>query len=167
MSTDAPNPQGPDQQTLDVRCIRPKALFRVAHPSPLRNWPSLKRRLWHLKGASVTCTRTQRLLLHVSGCPGPPGTRPSPFGRSLHPSPSVCTCRAPITPQKLAFAETVALALEGHVSHLHPNAEAAAACPRMPWTPSEPTSSLRTFAASVPRRLHVWRTPNPPETRLH
>ena len=68
MSADALDPDGPDQHPLVVRCIRPKALPRVAHPLPTRNWPSLKRFLWHLQGASATCAARQRLLLHVGGC---------------------------------------------------------------------------------------------------
>ena len=103
MSADALDPQGPDQHPLDVPCIRPKALARVAHPLPTRNKNCLKRCLWHLHGASATCTARQRLLLHVGGCSGPPGTRPAPFGRSLHPSQGACTCGAPLTHQKLAF----------------------------------------------------------------
>ena len=103
MSVDALDPQRPDQDRLDVRFIRPKALARVAHPLPTRNWHSLKRCLWNLQGASATCTPRQRLLLHVSRCSGPPGTRPAPIGRSLHPSQGACTCGAPLTHQKLSF----------------------------------------------------------------
>ena len=65
MSADALDPQGPDQHPLDVRCIRPKALARSAHPLPTRKWPSLKRCFWHLQGASGICAARLRLLLDV------------------------------------------------------------------------------------------------------
>ena len=65
MLANALDPQGSHQHPLVVPCIRPKALLRVAHPLHTRNWPSLKRCLWHLQGASATCAATQKLLLHV------------------------------------------------------------------------------------------------------
>ena len=158
MSADAPDHQGHDQHPWDVRSIRPTALARVEHPLLPNNRPSLKRWLWHLKGASAICARRQRLLLLVGGCSGPPGTRPAPFGRSLHLFQGAWTCGAPLTHQKPPYAETVSKALVGRVSHLPPKAEAAAACRRKLSTPRDPTSTLWTFAASVPRRFHVWRT---------
>ena len=103
MSSNALDPKGPDQHPLDVRCIRPKALARVALPLLTRNWPSLKRCLWHLQGASATCVARQRLLVHVGGCSKTPGTRPAPFGRSMHPSQGALTCGVSFTHQKLAF----------------------------------------------------------------
>ena len=104
MLADALDPQGPNQHPLDVCCICPKVLPRVAHPSPPKNRPSLKRWFWHLKGVAATCTRTQRLLLHVGACSGPRGTRLAPLAPALRPSHGACTCGAPLTPQKPAFA---------------------------------------------------------------
>ena len=58
------------------------------------------------------------------------------------------------------------LALQGRVSRLHPKAETGAACHSMPWAPRDPASTLGSCAASMPPRLHVWRTPYPPESGL-
>ena len=104
MSADVLDPQGLSQRHWDVRCIGATALARVAHPLPSKKKPSLKRRLWHLQGSSATCAADQRLLLHVRGCPGHPGTRPAPLGRALHWCHGACTCGAPLTLQKQAFS---------------------------------------------------------------
>ena len=40
MSVDPLDPQEPNQHYLDVPCIGPKALSRVAHPLPIKNRPS-------------------------------------------------------------------------------------------------------------------------------
>ena len=56
------------------------------------------------------------------------------------------------------------MALPGRVSHLRRKPDTADACRRMHWSPRDSASTLGTCAASMPRRLHEWRTPYPPET---
>ena len=98
---------GPSQHPWDLRCIQPKALARVAHPSSpetgLAQRRPLARHLWHLQGASATCTARERLLLHVHGCCGSPGRRPVPLGLALYPAQGASTCGAPLTHQKPAL----------------------------------------------------------------
>ena len=97
------DPQGVGHHPWDVRCIDATVLARVGNPLPTRNWLSVKRCLWHLQGAAATCAASQRLLLHVGGCAGPPGTRPAPLGSALHRCHGACTCGAPLYPQETAF----------------------------------------------------------------
>ena len=156
-------PQRPGQHPWDVRCIDATTLARVAHPLPTRKGPPILGYPWHFKGASAACARRQRLLLHVIACLGPAGTRPAPLRRALHRCHDACTCGAPLTHQKRPTNFRLPLALQGRVSRLHPKAETAAACHSMPWPSRDPASILGTCAASMPRRLHVWRTPYPLE----
>ena len=101
-------------------------------------------------GAAAACRRMPRTTRDTASTIG---TLAASVPRRLH-------VWRTLTLQNRAFAKRVKLALKKRVTYLGRIPEAAAACARMPRTPRDTASPIGTLAASVPRRLHVCRTPN-------
>ena len=129
----------------------------------------------HLHCTFSTCRARQLTARQGSRCMS--GATLGPQGPGQHPWDLNCIDTTPLARPALALPTrnwpctrpatcTAPLALAGQVSHLHRNPAARAACRGLLWVPMDPTSSLGTCAASMPRRLHVQRLPYPPETDL-
>ena len=159
-------PQGPDQHPWNVRCIHATTLARVALVLLSRNWPSTR---------STTCTvffglakRVSVLQRKSAAGAARRGLPCSPRDSTLHRCHDAGTCGAGLTLQKLTLHKLGHLhgsfGLAGRVNQLPRKPAAGAARRRLPWAPRVQISTLGTCAASMPRRLHVWRWPYPPET---
>ena len=120
----------------------------------------------HLQATLRTCRARQPYALQGSGCaarrgmPWSPRDPPSTLGTCAASKPRrLHVWRWPYPPET-GLAQGRPLA--GHHDDCEDRKEAACAARRgMPWTSRDPASTLKTCAASMPRRLHVWRWPYP------